>query len=81
MEKVCSVKDHVERMKREAAEWENIMKVTYLIKYFYAVQGAIYAPELPRIRLWVLSPHSCLASVSDLELSPYFIPCLLIGFS
>lgn len=47
MEKVCSVKDNVERMKREAAEWENIMKVTYLTKYFYAVQGAIYAPELP----------------------------------
>lgn len=47
IEKLSYVKDNVERMKREATQLENIMKVIYLIKYFYAEQGAIYAPELP----------------------------------
>lgn len=47
IEKLSYVKDNVERMKRKTTQLENIMKVIYLIKYFYAAQGAIYAPELP----------------------------------
>lgn len=47
IEKLSYVKDNVERMKRKTTQLENIMKVIYLIKYFCAVQGEIYAPELP----------------------------------